>query len=228
MNTKKESKINKIDNGTLILTILSVVFLALLVVSASFAYFMVTANNNSSTTKINATVEDIGSVSFESTKKTLTMNLTGMQMMQLNKDVPYYASNSGTTTTETSEILGYIEAEGNGTFDCEYELEIKATSKTDESNLYTKFQGMAGKSNEQIVFSITTSEGTKNYDFNKENLFPIIHPGKVTNLVDGSSPENITAQLKFVNKTGIIQDDLENGDITLSISVKAFKCDLVG
>lgn len=219
---------NKINNNVLIPTILTVVFLALLIVSASFAYFMVTANNNSSTTKINAEVEDVGSVAFDSTKKTLNMNLTGMEMMQLGKDVPYYASNSGTTTTETSEVLGTIVATGNGTFECEYELEVKASSKTEESNLYTKFQNMKGKSTDQIVFSITTSEGTTIYDFNTENLFPIIHPGKAINLVDGNSPESISAQLKLVNKTGVVQDDLENADITLSISVKTFECDLVG
>lgn len=226
MNAK--NKINKIDNNTLMLTGISIVFIALLIISASFAYFMVTASNNSSTTKINATVEDIGSVAIESTKKILTMNLSGLQMMQLGKDVPYYASNTGTTTIDTSEVLGTIKATGEGTFDCDYKLEIKASSNSSESNLYTKFQNMTGKSTNQIVFSITTSEGTTDYDFNTKDLFPIEYVGKASGLVDGNSPENISAKLKVVNKTGVVQDDLENGDITLSISVKSFKCDLVG
>ena len=218
---------NKIDNKFLIPTIISVLFLVVLIISASYAYFAVTEGDSSSSAKLQGSVEDIGSVSFEKTNNVLTMNLDNMQMIQLNKDVTYYASNTGITTEPTSEVLGFLKATGNGNFSCNYELEIKATSTTADTNLYTKFQGMTGKSTDQIVLTITSSSGTKTYDFNTPNLFPITHSGSVSNLSEGTV-ENISAQLKFVNKTGVVQDALQNGNITFTMSVKTFKCDIVG
>ena len=223
----KKEEVKKADKNAILLMIITIIFLLLLIVSASFAYFLVSAENKSKTTKINVEAGDVGSVAFNSVDGDLTLNLTAAQMLQLGKDVTYYASKNGTTTTETTENMGIISVAGAGTFDCTYTMEIKATAKSDDTNMYTKFQNMSTKSDGQIVLTINTQEGAQVYDFNTTSLFPITYNGKATGLNEDNS-ETISAQLKLTNKTGVVQDDLKGTDITLSVSVSTFSCEIVG
>lgn len=222
----KDDKLS-LDKKTLWITIITVILLAMLIISAAFAYFMVNATNDYQTTKVEAGVGDVGSVAFESENNNLILDLTAMQMLQQGKDIAYYASINGATTTETTETMGTISVTGEGIFDCTYTMEIKATAKSDDTNMYTKFQNMNTKSEGQIVLTLNTQNGAQTYDFNTANLFTITYNGTAKGLKDGS-PEEISAQLKLVNKTGVVQDDLKGTDITLSFSVSNFGCEIVG
>lgn len=211
-------------------TLILVVFFALLIVSAAYAYFMVNATNDFKTTQMNVSAGNIGSVAFNSGNANLKLDLTAAEMLQLGEDVTYYASNSGATTTETSEELGSISVAGEGVFDCKYTLEIKSSAKSEDTNMYNKFQNMATKSEGQIVLTLFTQDGEEIYDFNTENLFVndvISYKGEANGIKDGS-PETLKAQLKLVNKTGVVQDNLKGADITLSLTVTSFECEIVG
>lgn len=240
-NDKRKSKAeNKINNNKVIKNIdliipfvIIIMLLIFLVIGSSFAYFQVVASNNSSTTKINTSIENVGSIAIESIGNDIVMDLSSLQMMQQGTDVTYYASTSGVTTTETTEEIGKIQVTGNGIFKCDYSFDIVASSNSTESNLYTKFQNMSTKSTGQIVLTINASDTTKVYDFytaglfTSENSYKQVFSGTITGVKEGS-PESITAQFKFANKTGVIQDNLKNADISLSISVSNFKCDIEG
>lgn len=214
-------------------TLIAVVMLMVLVVGATYAYFKIVASNNYATSKVTTSIGDVGSVAIKSSQNDLILDLSATDMLQKGEDVIYYASATGATTTETKEIMGTISVSGEGTFDCTYSMDIVATSKSDETNMYKKFQNMNTKSEGQIVLTIDTQNGTKTYDFatadlfTEENSFKQVFNGTVSGLKDGS-PENIEAQLKLVNKTGVNQDDLKGTDITLSISISSFNCEIVG
>ena len=78
---------------------------------------------------------------------------------------------------------------------------------------------MTGKSAGQIVLTVN---GTA-YDFNTASLFPKTISGTMTGLTSSAS-QNITAQLKFVNKASVDQSSLAGKTITLTFTVSNFSC----
>jgi len=195
-------------------TIVAIVTLVMLTVGATYAYFTVSATNSFGTKTITATTPEIGSVAL-STGSNLSMTLTAAQMMKQSSDVTYYASASGATTTATTANIGTATVTGAGTFTCNYTLSV-----TDNDNsLYDAFQSMTGKSAGQIVLTVN---GTA-YDFNTASLFPKTITGTMSGLTSSAS-QNITAQLKFVNKTSVDQTTLAGKSITLTFTVSDFSC----
>lgn len=195
-------------------TIVAIITLVMLTVGATYAYFTVSATNSFGTKTITATTPSVGSVAL-STGSNLTMTLTAAQMMKQSSDVTYYASPSGATTTATTANIGTAKVTGSGTFTCTYSLSV-----TDNDNsLYDAFQSMTGKSTGQIVLTVN---GTS-YDFNTASLFPKTISGTMTGLTSSAS-QNITAQLKFVNKTSVDQSSLAGKSITLTFTVSNFSC----
>jgi len=195
-------------------TIVAIVTLVMLTVGATYAYFTVSATNSFGTKTITATTPEIGSVAL-STGSNLSMTLTAAQMMKQSSDVTYYASASGATTTATTANIGTATVTGAGTFTCNYTLSV-----TDNDNsLYDAFQSMTGKSAGQIVLTVN---GTA-YDFNTASLFPKTITGTMSGLTSSAS-QNITAQLKFVNKASVDQSSLAGKTITLTFTVSNFSC----
>jgi len=195
-------------------TIVAIVTLVMLTVGATYAYFTVSATNSFGTKTITATTPEIGSVAL-STGSNLSMTLTAAQMMKQSSDVTYYASASGATTTATTANIGTATVTGAGTFTCNYTLSV-----TDNDNsLYDAFQSMTGKSAGQIVLTVN---GTA-YDFNTASLFPKTITGTMSGLTSSAS-QNITAQLKFVNKASVDQSSLAGKTITLTFTVSDFSC----
>jgi len=195
-------------------TIVAVLTLVILTVGAAYAYFTVSTTNSFGTKTITATTPSVGSVALTSGTN-LTMNVTASQMMAGNSDIIYYASENGTTTTETTETIGTATVTGEGTFSCDYTLTIDDNS----NSLYDAFQSMSTKSAGQIVLSVNEVE----YDFNTTNLFPKTISGTMNGLTS-SNPKNITAQLKLVNKINVDQSALAGKTLTLSFNVSNFKC----
>ena len=195
-------------------TIVAIVTLVMLTVGATYAYFTVSSTNNFGTKTITATTPEVGSVAL-STGSNLSMTLTAAQMMKQSSDVTYYASASGATTTATTANIGTATVTGAGTFTCNYTLSV-----TDNDNsLYDAFQSMTGKSAGQIVLTVN---GTA-YDFNTASLFPKTITGTMSGLTSSAS-QNITAQLKFVNKASVDQSSLAGKTITLTFTVSNFSC----
>ena len=206
---------NKKENKKIIVpTIIAVITLVMLTIGATYAYFTVSATNSFGTKTITATTPAIGSVALTS-ETNLTMNVTASQMMAGSSDITYYASSNGTTTTETTATIGTAKVTGEGTFSCDYTLTIDDNS----SSLYDAFQSMSTKSEGQIVLTVNGVE----YDFNTSNLFPKTISGTMNGLTSSKS-QDITAQLKLVNKKSINQSALADKTLTLSFNVTNFKC----
>lgn len=221
-NKNKKSKVssNKKKKNYVLSAIIPLLIgaftLILVTIGATYAYFSVVSSNTSSTTNVNTSIDGVGSVSLNKTNANLRINLNGTNMAKMSQDVDYYASSSGTTQTETEEVIGEITAMGNGTFTCEYDIIISASAT---NSMYTAFQNMTGKSSNQIVLTVN---GTS-YDFITENLFPkTVH--NVVNGVEQGTTQDITAALKIVNKKNVDQSSLAGTDITISFNVNNFRC----
>jgi len=143
------------------------------------------------------------------------MTLTASQMMMGSEDITYYASSNGTTTTETTTNIGTATVTGNGSYTCDYTLTID----DNENSLYDAFQSMSTKSTGQIILTVNGEE----YDFHTTNLFPKTISGTMSGLTSSKS-QNITAQLKLVNKVNVDQSTLANKTLTLTFTATNFKC----
>lgn len=196
-------------------TIIAVLLLVIVVVGATYAYFYVDTNNNFGTKKVTATTPKVGSVALNGISSNLSINLTAADMADKGKDTSYYASISGKKTSETTEIVGTATVTGEGTYTCNYTLTVNDNT----SSVYDVFYNMTSKSHGQIVLKVNSSS----YDFNTANLFPLTINGTMTNLTSSAS-QNITAQLKVVNKTGVNQTSLAGSNLALKFEVTKFDC----
>ncbi len=199
-------------------TIIAIVTILVTCIGSTFAFFSMNATNNSTSTVVTTTTEGVGTASLLSGNN-LTLNLTRDQMMKKDSDVAYYATPTGVSTDETSPLIARATATGETTFDCNYTIEVNVSGT---NNMYTAFQGMAAKSEGQIVLTV----GNNTYDFNTANLFPnnkLTINGTFTG-VSASNEKTLTAQLKFVNKKEVLQTPLEGTDITFTFTSTAFSC----
>ena len=191
-----------------------------LIFSATYAYFSVNTTNNFGNTTIDATAESTGTVALNGTSASLRLDLSAADMMQGTGDITYWGTADGTpSTTQNIVTIGSTEVTGAGYFNCNYTLSVTATAT---NNMYTAFQGMTGKSEEQIVLKI----GDTKYDFNTPNLFPITVNGTLNGLTSSSS-KSLTAEFYLVNKEGVIQDALEYKDLSIAITATNFSCTAV-
>jgi len=194
--------------------IIAIVTLVLFTFGATYAYFASNSINNFGSKSFTASTQNFGNVAIMSGSN-LTMDLTVSDMLDTGSDIIYYASTNGKTTVNITENVGVITVSGEGTFTCNYKLTID----DNESSLYDAFQNMSTKSTGQIILVVNGVE----YDFNTSKLFPKTISGTISGLTSTSS-KNITAQLKFINKTGVNQNALSDKNITLSFKITEFNC----
>lgn len=195
-------------------SIIAIIMLILITFGATYAYFTVGSANNFGSKALNVYTQTYGNVAI-SFGSNLTLDLTAKDMLDNGRDITYYASTDGKTTVDTTENVGVVTVNGEGTFTCNYKLVID----DNESSLYEAFQTMPTKSTGQIILIVN---GTS-YDFNTSNLFPKTISGTMTGLTSTNS-QNITAQLKFVNKTGVNQNALSDKNISLTFKITEFNC----
>ena len=210
------------DKKNLILTIIAVSTLVFLIIGATYAFFNL-ATNNFRTTKVKSSIENMGTVAL-TTGSDLKMTLTLDQMSDKGTDVAYYASKNGATTVETSEAIGKAVVTGDGTFSCNYTISFDDS----ENSLYDIFQeteiidistlDLADKNN-QIIFTVNDTS----YDFATADLFPQTISGTLNDITE-SSPQFINAQLKVINKTGLMQTGFAGAGIKISFTVDSFEC----
>jgi len=201
----------------LVSTIIGVTFFLLLIIGTAYAYFSVNSRYDFSASA-SATTPAIGSVVLQGTNQTLSMDLTRSDMMSNNAGT-YYASFNGKTKTPTEEVIGVASVDGAGTYTCNYTIKIDDNS----NSIYDKFQNMTGKSEGQIVLTVNGLD----YDFNTSNLFPKRISGTLSGISE-STPQNITAGLKFVNSSTVDQSALADSNITLSFTTESFSCEADG
>ena len=202
------------DKKIMVSAIIGIGVLVLLVLGATFAYFVVPVKNNFTKTNASSKIDSIGTVTL-SPGSDISMEITSGQMMQMDTDVAYYGSSEGTTEEETSEIIATASVSGNGVFNCTYDLVMNATGT---NNMYDAVQGMSDKEGQLIL----TVNGVR-YDFSTTNLFPKTISGEMLGLTEGVNQE-LTAQLKLINKTGTEQNALIGTDINITFELQNFEC----
>lgn len=205
----------------LVPTIIAIATLVVMTVGATYAFFQIGGGENFETTTATATTGEIGGVSLtKADDATLTLDVTATQMLKQDNDVTYYATNSA-----ESKTIGTIAVTGAGTYSCTYSITVtQETPSTVESNLYTNFTGMAGKSVGQVYFTLNE----KTFDFNTTDLFNgtnNVYTKTETGLTEGNDV-NITSNLVIVNSSTVDQTALNNAGITLTYDVTQFECEL--
>ncbi len=195
--------------------VIGILLLLVLIGASTYAYFLVSASNNFSETSATSNLGALGNVTLNSGSN-LRIDISADDMAKMDSDKTYYASSSGTTETPTEEVIGTASAVGEGIFQCTYKIKVEDKS-TD--SLYTAFQNMEGKSENQIVLNINGQD----YDFNTTNLFPLTITDKFVNLTK-DKVKNITASFRVINKKDINQTGLANKDINLNVKIESIDC----
>ena len=229
-------------------TIIAVVTLIALVAGATYAFFAVGTTDNFGTTTINATAASVGTVAVASTNS-LKLAVSAVDMMNNGtSDIYYFAvpttetsKNYDTPTQATAPVIGTATVTGNGTFNCQYTLEVTPSSTSDGTNMLTKLKAMTSPkpTTGQLILTVNGDD----YDLHSTAISdqaPLEIPGTFTNIKDGEGAGkvngSITAQLKLVNKYTATetyngytnsdkiahsQNDLAGTDLTLTFAIKA-------
>lgn len=206
----------EVINKNKVLLIVGIVFMLLLFLGGTFAYFTVGTTNNFGSKTIIGKLGTLGSVTLNSGSN-LKIDLTAADMMQMEFfDQAYYASSAGTTETPTEETIATAQVVGAGIFQCNYKLKVEEDST---NSMYTALQNMSTKSANQIILTVNG----KKYDFNTANLFPLTIDGTFTNLVEGTNQE-IKVGLTIINKGTVNQTDLAGTDLLLNFNIEEFNC----
>ncbi len=198
--------------------IIGILCMFILLGGATYAYFVTNTTNSFGTKTITGQADATGSVALIGTNASLYLNLDRTLMAQGANDTTYWAVTTNTTPSTTQNVVtvGSTSVNGAGYFNCNYTLNVAASAT---NNMYTAFQGMSGKSTEQIVLNV----GGNTYDFNTASLFPITVSGTL-NGVSASSVQNITAEFYLKNKSSVNQRALAGTDLTLTITATSFTC----
>ncbi len=198
--------------------IVGILCMFILLGGATYAYFVTNTTNSFGTKTITGQADATGSVALIGTNASLYLNLDRTLMAQGENDITYWAVTTNTTPSTTQNVVtvGSTSVNGAGYFNCNYTLNVAASGT---NNMYTAFQGMSGKSTEQIVLNV----GGNTYDFNTANLFPITVSGTL-NGVSASSVQSITAEFYLKNKSSVNQRALAGTDLTLTITATSFSC----
>jgi len=199
------------SNKVLISMIVAIVTLVMLTVGATYAYFAVSSTYNFSATAT-ATTPSVGSVALSS-GTSISMALTRAQMMKQTSNTTYYASSNGATTTETTVNIAQAKVTGEGTYSCDYTLNVAYSSSTTAKSMKAAL-GAAG-------WAVLTVNGTA-YDV-YSTTFPKTISGTLTGIT-ASAAKNITAQLKIINLTGTDQTAMADKDMTFTFTATAFTC----
>ena len=214
----------KSNKRQFVFLLIGVVALLILVIGASFAYYGSQESINYSTINASVNAESVGIISL-TTGNNISLSLTNSQMSDSGADIIYYGTASGTQIAQnmasvTKTAIGTATTIGNGTFNCAYTMIVNDNA----NSLYDAYQSNANsnKGAGQVILSINNTD----YDFSTANLFPLTYTGSLNGIVEGS-PKNITATIKFVNKTGLNQSALAGSSITLTFNVNQFNCNMV-
>lgn len=221
-------------------TIIAVVTLIALVAGATYAFFAVGTTDNFGTTTINATAASVGTVAVASTNS-LKLAVSAVDMMNNGtSDINYFAvpttetsKNYDTPTQATAPTIGTATVTGNGTFNCQYTLQV--TPSSTGTSMLTALKAMSGDepTTGQLILTVNGTD----HDLFNESLTngKFEFSGSFTGIKQGT-PGAITAQLKLVNKYTATetyngytnsekiahsQNDLAGTDLTLTFAIKA-------
>jgi len=201
--------------------VVGVIALILLTIGATYAYFTFNSNNEFGTQIIDADIEELGSgVTLTNLNSELSLDIKVTDMLQDKVGTTYYASGSATPAQ-----IAKMSVDGAGTFSCSYTIEVKPSATSAEKDLLTYVTR-----GEELLFTINE----KTYDLkDKDTLFVenedgekvITYSGNVEGITSAAD-EYITANLALTNSNEI-QTSYAGKDLTLTLNVKTFQCNVV-
>ncbi len=192
--------------------IIMVAVLIILAVGSTYAYFTINIQNNGGTTEAGITTEAVGN-SVLSSDKNLSIELSRDLMMKKDNDVTYYASETGgASTTEKSVAIAKATVTGNGVMNCNYTL-----NTTVSGDMYTNLKNMASNTGQIILHFDGRDYDVATTDFTKGLSGTI-------NGVSSTTPKEIKATFKVINKKDVDQKTLAGTNMTIAFTVKSFVC----
>ena len=209
-----------------ILFIIGAIFLLMLVIGGTFAYFQIVANNNATTSSISGEGELVGQATLSTNITELKLNMTSEIMHKDNVGKVYYATASG-EAVESSEVT-----DGNGRYtlatatitesdvplDCTYSYDISATTSKE----------ITDGSDEDFNVVITGATGRKKIYTLKQLINGISLEGSIKNLEYGT--DQILKVEAFIENTSGPQNNLSGNEYTITITPKngeeGFSCDV--
>ena len=209
-----------------VLFVIGAIFLLILVMGGTFAYFQIIANNNATSTTISGEGELVGQVTLNTNITQLRLNLTESIMNKDNIGKVYYASETG-EGIESSEVTDgngrYTLATANVTesdvaFDCNYAYVLSATTTNPVEDA----------SDEDLKVVITEANGSKTTYTLKQLLSGVTHTGKMKKVTYGV--DQTLGIEAYIENTSEAQNGLSGNEYTITITPKAgtegFSCDI--
>jgi len=220
--------------------VIGIATLVVLVLGATYAYFVAEATNLFGTYTITAETENVGGVMLEKSATGLSLNLKTTDMIQQEEDVMYYATTDGTPSTSSNEVTigtaSVIDTSDTNYYTCNYTLSITNGNSSSASNMYTAFQNWKtnGYTNGNVSVSgsyategqIVLTVAGQTYDFATSSLFPITYNGTLSYIHTGES-KDIKASLYVKNEEEINQIAIAGTTININVEVTNFSCSLI-
>ena len=204
------------DKKTLTSTIVAVSTLLILIFGATYSYFTVTSDNRFDTKNLTAEIEDMaGNVILTQENNSLSLEVSRIQMSEENAGTYYYATGSSTPAN-----IGKITVDGEGTYTCDYTINVTKSSKTPESDMSVALSSLSFAARRLTTFEIN---GT---DYVLGGTYPRTHTGTISDITE-NTPKYITANMAIHNSNSD-QNALKGTDITLTFEVTNFECRLQG
>lgn len=201
------------DKRVLALTIIAVLVIVTLIISSSFAFFALKKSSTQAGSGATITAEDPGTVTI-SKSSDIKLNLTNALMVDKGSDVTYYGSTSGTPSTSATNVsIATVSSVSGVTKNCSYTLSLSSTG-----DFLTAYKGMSNTQAGDFVLTV----GGQSYDFKTASL-PSTISGTISNLLV-NTPQNINAQLKFINRSGKDQTALAGKNLSITFNITAFSC----
>ncbi len=220
MNKNKE----KIKKKTIILAVIGIIFMLLLIISSTFAFFMVNIGNNTSKTVITGKTEEPATVSLLQNTESLRLVLD-REKMNLSNVGNYYADDEEDYVSNKS--LGYHELstltltnsnEDNNIYKCSMNVNVtfdtsqnSLGSVIEENDIFVHF--MIGNQNYEYDLSKYKSTGTLSQDIEIELI--------------GNSDKILYGYVELQNKE-TSQMYMIGKKLNLSINTTLNKCELTG
>ncbi len=221
---------NKNKNMTIILTIIGIATLLAAVVGATFAFYSITSNDNTTETTVTGEAESLGGTLLTNPTQDLHINLAATDMNMANQGKTYYAAketDKNYEETAKSHVITQAEV-SNGEIGSKYlctsNLKI-ALSGTMKDEL------VAGDGKVTLIPSANVTIGTTEYDLKTladatdgEISIPVTY--KITKATAENAIETISAQVS-INNTTTDQLKLAGKQVVVKMNVSEFGCNPV-
>ena len=202
------------EKKKIIISGLVVMILIAIVSAATYAYFIAGVTRNNTTAGVTGTTGTLASVLLRGTGLNLEIDTNVGDFYEHDNvnGVNYYAVSvgEGYASARQNHVLGQVAINGEGTFNCTYEVEVKG------SNVPTNMVSGDGK-------VIITGDGISNGIINISDL-------KTTQTVNGAftginnTSSNTILVDAYLTNTNTEQDYLQGVNIGIEVSVKDFSC----